>query len=217
MSTHLGTTAFLETPTVNGQDVLLNGGGVPVVQSGSVLPTAGTSGRLFFNTSDNTIYRDTGAAWVRESSPVIQTVTGSITATSSNASIPFDNSTPTSTEGFQIWSQSFTPLRADSTIVIITNSFFTVNSAADVWTTAATFNGTTCIGAQMLGFTTTAGHGGNFSMITSHTSGSTAARTYSCRIGGSVVATVAVGQGVAGQNYGSTTNSGRFTITEIAP
>ena len=217
MSTHLGTTAFLEVPTVNGQEVLLNGGGVPSISSGTALPTVGTVGRLFLNTTTNILYRDTGAVWAPVMPTVLQVVTGQITNTSTNAIIPFDNTAPTSSEGALGWSVSFTPLLANSKIVITTSSFFTINNGANINTGGAVFSGTTCIGAQMLGYTTDNSDGNNFCMIATHTSGSTTTRTYSFRFGPSNNQTIYLGTSSGGNNYGSTTNSGVYTIMEIAP
>lgn len=45
-------------------DGVQNAGGTPSIQNGSTNPTAGTPGRLFVNTTDDKIYRDTGSAWV---------------------------------------------------------------------------------------------------------------------------------------------------------
>ena len=223
MSTHLGTTAFLETPTVNGQYVLLNLDNTPSIGQGVALPLASTAGRLFFNTVENILYRDTGSAWVRVSSPIIQVVSGTITPTSGNVIIPYDATTPTSSEGIQIWSQSFTPLRADSTILIATNSFYATSSSADIYVLGATFSGTTCIGAQMLGFTTNSSNGSNFSVLARHTSGSTTTRTYSFRAGPHASATIYVAQGNTSGGVPGVTNqfgginTGMFSITEIAP
>lgn len=217
MSTHLGTTAFLDTPTVNGSNVMLDGGSTPSIGQGTSLPSAGTAGRLFFNTAENIIYRDTGSAWVRVSSPVIQTITGSISNTSSNAVIPLDSTVPLSTEGFQLFSVSFTPLRADSTIVLEVSGWYALTAGADVYLGGAFFSGTTCVFAGLAGFTTNPG-GNTFSMMANTTSGSTAARTYSFRVGPNASATtVFIGQTTGAVTYGSTTQAGRYRITEIAP
>ncbi len=216
MSQHLGTTNFLETPTVGGIDVLLNYAGVPGIGAGTTPPAFGTPGRLFFDTSANILWRDTGVAWVRESSPFIQMVTGSIAAASGTTLLPYDNTTPLSTEGNSGWSQSFTPLSATSNILIMTNSFFATNSNADIYTSGALFNGTTCFAAQLIGFTTSTGHGFNFSMMGGQPSGSTTARTYSFRYGPNAAATVYLGQGSTGQAFGLAGGTGRFYIMEIA-
>lgn len=67
MTEVLGKISFLETPDVNGTNVLLNAGGVPEILSGitAARPAAGTGeiGRLFLDTTTNTFYRDNGASW----------------------------------------------------------------------------------------------------------------------------------------------------------
>lgn len=65
MSEHLGKIDFLDTPTVNGEQVLLNAGGVPSISSGSSgsIPAAGLPGRLFLDTTTNSWFRDNGTSW----------------------------------------------------------------------------------------------------------------------------------------------------------
>lgn len=217
MSQHLGTTNFLGTPTVNGVDVLLNGGGVPIIQSGTAVPAAGTAGRWFLNTTTNILYRDTGAVMVPIMPSLLQVLEGPISSASSNNQIAYDNTTPTSAEGLQGWARTVTPLLANSTLIVTTTSFYTMNTAQDVYASGAHFSGTTCIGAQLLGFTTNSGNGQSFTMMSSVVSGSTAARTLSFRIGPNSNNTLFLASGTGGQAYGSATNSGRYIIMEIAP
>jgi hypothetical protein len=65
MADVLGKYSFLETPDVNGVDVLLNAGSTPTVQAGTFAarPVFGVAGRLYVDTTNNLWYRDTGAAW----------------------------------------------------------------------------------------------------------------------------------------------------------
>ncbi len=64
----LGKLTFSQTPDVNGQDILLNAGGVPAILSGTTAerPAAGTGpvGRIYLDTTVNRFYRDDGAAWI---------------------------------------------------------------------------------------------------------------------------------------------------------
>ncbi|WP_413568286.1 tail fiber domain-containing protein [Bdellovibrio sp. HCB117] len=48
-------------------DAVQNAGATPSVQTGTVAarPAAGTAGRLYIGSDDNTLYRDTGSAWVK--------------------------------------------------------------------------------------------------------------------------------------------------------
>lgn len=179
-------------------------------------PASPVAGMFRFNTTIGTSETYTGSYWA-PTGALLQTVIGTIGSGSSNSQIPYDNTTPLSTEGVQLWSQSFTPLVANSIIVITTNGFYTVNSANDVYTSSSVFNGTTCIYAQLLGFTTNIGNGFGFTTIATETSGSVAPRTYSSRAGPNSSVTVFYNQGVTGQAYGATTNSSRYIIQEIAP
>lgn len=217
MSQHLGTTNFLDTPTVNNVDVMLNGGGVPVIESGTAIPAPGTIGRWFLNTVTNILYRDTGTVMQPIMPSLLQIAEGSITSLSTNSIIPYDNTLPLSTEGALAWSSAFTPQLPNSTIIVSTTSFYTMNTVNDVYASGAHFSGTTCIGAQLLGFTTNTGNGSTFHVVSSVVSGSTTVRTYSFRVGPNVNNTLFLASGVTGQGYGSTTNSGRYVIMEIAP
>lgn len=176
-------------------------------------PGTPTAGMTRFNTTTSRTETYTGTAWVPSGS-VIQTVVGTVAKASSNLQIPYDTSIPTSGEGFQLWTQSFTPILATSRILITTNSFFIINSAADVIVSCATFNGTTNINAQVLGFGTTSGAGNQYSVTATEISGSTAARTYSFRAGPNSGVTVFYGQGVTA-TFGAAV-TGTFIIQEIA-
>lgn len=63
MTDALGKISFLDTPDVNGFSLMTNAGGVPSIQSGTSLPTAGTTGRLFLDSAALTFYRDNGLTW----------------------------------------------------------------------------------------------------------------------------------------------------------
>lgn len=148
----------------------------------------------------------------------IQMVNGTIGASSTNSVIPFDNTTPTASEGIEILSQSFTPLRNDTMIVIIANVFFTLNNASNRFITGALFEGGTCLNASMLGFTTDAGDGHTASIMAVVASGSTLSRTYSMRIGSdNATGTLFINQGISGQAYGGAPGNGRYIILEVMP
>ena len=149
----LGTESFLSTPDVNGQLVLLNGGGTGTVSYGTLAarPAASTAGNLYVDTTSNIIWRDSGTAWVSlsASGTVLQVVTGSIPAiTAATTTIPLDNTIPTSTEGTLIFTNTFTPLSATSRIIV---SYMLTVAAGTGNTTMATtaFYGTTNIGAAV--------------------------------------------------------------------
>lgn len=66
MSTTVGTNTFSDIPDVNGVSFLLNDGGTPSILSDIISnrPSFGKVGRLFVDTTNNIIYRDTGTSWV---------------------------------------------------------------------------------------------------------------------------------------------------------
>lgn len=147
----LGTESFLATPDVNGQLVLLNGGGTGTVTYGTLAarPAASTAGNIYIDTTSNYIWQDTGAAWVQLSTgKVLQVVTGTIPATTATTTIPLDNTIPTSTEGTQIFTNTFTPISATSRVIV---SYMLTVAAGTGNTTMATtaFTGTTNIGAAV--------------------------------------------------------------------
>lgn len=66
MSEVLGKIQFLDTPEVNNVPVLLNAGNTPSVSADILAnrPAPGVPGRLFVDTTNNVLQRDTGSAWV---------------------------------------------------------------------------------------------------------------------------------------------------------
>ena len=192
--------------------------GALALPSGTTLERPGSpaDGMIRYNSTVGAFEFYNSGSWGSTLPPtVLQTAFGTITSGSANNQIPYDNTVPTITEGVSLWSRSFTPLSSTSTIIITTSGFYTVSSTADVYTTGATFSGTTNIGSQLLGFSTNTGEGASFTSIATTTSGSTTARTYSFRAGPGSNVTVFYMQGVGGQAYGSSTNSGRYIIQEI--
>lgn len=176
-------------------------------------PGTPTNGMLRYNSTFNNAEYYSQTAW-RPVGQVVQVVTGTIAQNSSNSQIPFDTTTPLSTEGFQLWTQAFTPLYATSLIIIQSNQWTVTNSAADVAVTAALFNGTTCITSRMISWTTNTGDGASSSVYYSESAVSTAARTYSLRAGPNSNVTIFYNRGITATLGG--TSTGQYTITEIA-
>jgi hypothetical protein len=211
----LGTESFLATPDVNGQLVLLNGGGTGTVTYGTLAarPAASTAGNIYIDTTSNYIWQDTGAAWVQLSTgKVLQVVTGTIIAASGTTTVPLDSTSPTITEGWQIFTQAFTPLSATSTIKIeftITSS----HSAATGTNILSLFAGTTNL-ASVAGRTdSTANTATVLSINEAYLPGSTAAITFSARLGNPTAGSSIcnrVGTNTLGGSLVST-----YTITEI--
>lgn len=290
MSEVLGKISFQDTPDVNGQDVLINSGGVPTISSGTLAarPAAGLTGRLYLDTTNNVFYRDNGASWdnltaliqvlgtvsqvavtpavvgtppiigladnpvvpgnggmvlpngstaqrgtsstgnIRFNNTlgyaetyngsvwqplgrVIQYVTGTIAASSGTVTVPLDNTVPTSTEGNQIWTVSFTPLSAASRI----NVRFTIthsSSLANATNICSVFNGTTNVGSSMSRAPATANTPDvmtcDFTFASSGVSS-----TISARLGGSANATTYCNQLNTVTLGGAAVTS--YTITEV--
>ena len=159
-----------------------------------------------------------GTSWINtllQTNPILQMATGSFANISFNNQIPYDNTPPLATEGAQVFSIPFTPLRADTGIIVIASSFFTVASSNNVWVTGAIFNDTTLVEANLLGTTTDNGFGNNFTLIGGIISGSTTSRNISFRMGPSTNVTVHVGQGTSGQAYGGNNVNSHYIIMEV--
>lgn len=142
---------------------------------------------------------------------VQQIVTGTIAASSGTTQIPFDNTTPSSTEGFSIWSASVTPRVSTSTILV--EFHLTVGHATNTrYVTVAVFNGSTCLGTQTV-FAATAGAPYAMKMVVPFQPGTTQAQSIDVRLGAS-------GNGTCYCNQtGSATQGGayvsKYVITEI--
>jgi len=287
MSTEvLGSLTFIDNPTAGGIQLVLNSNGVPSLYADVTAnrPAAGTTGRLFVDTTSNIIQRDNGASWdtlsnvitytgtanqidvaggvisissdlilpgtsrvrlpsgttaQRPASPgagdmrfnstlgyaekytgsywgplglVLQQVTGTIAASSGTGTIPYDNTTPMSTEGYQIWTQSFTPLSATSRILIQFTITAASSSTASILT-CAVFSGSTIISASSNRAAPTAGQPINVSMTALWVPGSTATTTLSARLGPSNGATAYCNQGSGATLGGAYVSS--YVITEI--
>lgn len=286
----LGTLSFLDIPTVAGQPLLLNAGGVPSINSGTFAarPAAGNVGVLYVDTTSNLLWRDNGTTWdlisatttytgtaneidvagsvigisddpvipgngrirlpvgtsaQRPGSPVtgdarfntttgfteeyngafwspmgrvLQIATGNVNAVSGSTQVPFDNSPPTSSEGFEVWTTSFTPISATSRIVI-TQTMTVACATAARTITSSIFTGTTNRGASsvhvMTGATTT-NLPFQLSNNVAYVSGSTAPVTISCRVGANGTGTTYVNQTNAATLGGALVSE--YIIMEIA-
>lgn len=288
----LGKLTFLETPDVNGTEVLLNGGGVPTILAGTTgaRPAASVVGRLYLDITVNRFYRDNGTSWDDltsvplidgtanqidvvdgtnvtpsivsiASNPIIpgtegmvppsgttaqrpvsalngelrynttttrqefyngtfwtpigqvlQVVSGTISASTGTTQIPFDNTLPTSTEGHQIWSTTFTPISSTSRIAI------------RYQITAASGTNARTMTTSLLAGTTTIGAGANYAQTANvpysivvqavHQPGSTATITFSSRLGMNGSGTVYCNQTSAATLAGALVSE--YTIMELA-
>ena len=167
------------------------------------------------------------AAWPLIASSVVQFVS---TSTSAHAAIPgstaaniipLDTSIPQISEGYGVISQSFTPKSATSKLVIAVNGYAMCGGTALYdGAIAALFNSgsTNAIHTQWINnvHTVSVDHPMNIAMVKVETSGSTAARTYSLRIGPTTsTGAVSLNGNTGGQLLGGS-SSISLTITEIA-
>lgn len=246
MSNVLGKISFLDLPDVNGQGIVVLGSGTanqistsqtdgtltislasdPVIPgiAGMRLPSGATAdrsatpsaGEIRFNTTLSAEEIFNGSAWL-PTGKVIQMVTGTIAASSGNTQVPFDNTVPTSSEGFQIWSTSFTPKSASSQLVIK----FTVSIAhatTNRTITMSVFAGTTNIGSTFTGnpagsASSTPVLGLTLPLQVVYSPGTTSAITISARIGTNGGGTLYVNRAAAQTLGGATVTD--YTIMEI--
>lgn len=170
-----------------------------------------TNGQLRFNstlgyteTSSGNVYHALGK--------VIQFISGDIIQTTGTTILPYDNTLPTSTEGFQIWTATITPTYTTSTIVVIFNVYAECSALTATATTLALYNGTTAISIAA-GRSVTSNTAMNLSISKQFVSGTISPITISARIGPSAAATVYVNRGNT-ETFGGTTNSS-YIIMEI--
>lgn len=183
----LGSHNFLSTPTINSNAIIYTeNGSVPAFSSGLIgaRPVAGIVGRLYLATTIRKLYRDNGTSWdeVIDGSPypILQNIYGVIGSTTSNASIPQDNTVPLITEGTQIFSQSFTPSYNGSKVMLSMTGSLDANANNRELTTAF-FRDSTCIGIQRC--TVSDGRAIPIAFQTIDTSVSTSPVVYSARTG----------------------------------
>ncbi len=111
---------------------------------------------------------------------ITQTLVGSIPAATGNNVIPFDNSTPTNTEGIQLWSRAITPSSTSSKVLIQFTATIdaTQNNRVVIM---ALFRGSTCI-ATVVSIASTS-KPQDMALIFMDSPASIAAQTYSLRVG----------------------------------
>jgi hypothetical protein len=146
-------------------------------------PTGG-NGDIRFNTTTGYPEYYAGATWLPPGR-VLQMVTGTVSAVSTTAVIPLDNTIPTSTEGVQIFTTSFTPLSASSRIVV-SYSISVGCSTNNITVATFVFAGTTNMSGCVTRCATSTGTTGVLYSLSNRVSwapGSTAAITISARCG----------------------------------
>lgn len=169
-----------------------------------------SNGKIRFN-SDTLIEEISESNQWRPLGRLLQFDTGNITQTTGTTILPYDNTLPSSTEGFQIFTAGITPFYANSTIVVMFNIFYECSSNNTVVTTTL-LNGSTVISASA-SRQATASQPNTLSISKSFTSGTTSPLTISARIGPASASTVYVNRGNTETLGGSITTS--YIIMEI--
>lgn len=136
---------------------------------------------------------------------VAQVLSGPINAMSGTALIPSDNTTPLSTEGTLLWTQSITPTTATSRVGIM-SSVFVDSGTANRNITMAIFRGTTCIHAQVVNVTSV-GRPMNLTINFVDHPNTTSAVTYTARVGSNSSATWYINNNSSSVRYGGASNS----------
>jgi hypothetical protein len=208
----LGSHTFLETPTVNGQSVLLTAGGLAAVSSGTTAarPAAGNVGDLYVATDTKVLYSDNGTTWDAiggasgSTSPILRVWSTNITPQSGSTLIPYDATVPLSTEGTQIWTQTVTPTSATSKF-IINVTLWVATGTGTRYPAISLFKGTTCIGVSST-LCSVANAPFQHVLCEVDTGGATTPITYSVRFGVSSNTTWYIGQTTTG-TYGGVGSS----------
>jgi len=234
MTTALGKITFLDTPDVSGDllikqtdltsqltNIVVPGTEGITLPNGTTAqrPTVPQTGETRFNTTTGLPEVYAQGTWlpyariIQVASGAIPIKTGTITPKLTTAT----TTAPTSTEttAVDIWSQSFTPLVAGSSIVVqYTLSAYVGTASRTIYTSL--FAGTTCIGMTAAwaatGSTTTVGATVSLTMQAVYTAPSTATFTMLGRLG-LIIATTATAT-TYGVNTLQSGASGNAMVTE---
>lgn len=175
---------------------------------------AGGEGDIRYNTTLGYIENFVGTDWL-PMGRVLQVVTGTIPAVNTTSTIPNDNTVPTSTEGVQIFTNTFTPLSASSTVIVSYNigvcaSVNNANIATSI------FSGTTNQGSAVTRCATSTGTSGVQYPLPHRAiwqPGSTASITISARTGPMVASTCYINSHATAFFGGSLVTE--YTIIEV--
>lgn len=169
-----------------------------------------SNGKIRFN-NDTLIEEISESNQWRPLGRLLQFATGNITQTTGTTILPYDNTLPSSAEGFQIFTAGLTPFYANSTIVVMFSIFYECSAFNTVVTTTL-LNGTNVIAANS-SRQATASQPVTLSITKHFTAGTTSPLTISARIGPAAASTVYVNRGNTETFGGSITTS--YIIMEI--
>ena len=146
----------------------------------------------------------------------------STTALRTNVIIPLDDTVPTSTEGGQVMTASFTPTSSTSDIFILVNVFGNEDTNIASTISVPLFAGTTHLQTGYMACRSGDGSDGHSwnqtSFMTKHTPGSTSAITYQvrmgCEVGSGFIESLDVATSIQASRYGQTIKN-TMTIWEV--
>ena len=164
-----------------------------------------------FLVSDAGVLKRIDYSLIKGGGKVLQSLSTAITAATGTTTIPNDNTTPTSSEGTEFFSQAITPA-SSSNKILITGAVSAENSAGN-GVVITVFRGSTCI-ASYVRMEAVGTVPGVMAVHVVDAPSTTSATTYSCRIGGQGAGTWAVARrGTA--VYNGTMAGATFTVQEI--
>lgn len=125
-------------------------GGV-VLPTGTTAQRIGTSGTVRLNSTTGQFEAFNGSTWQPITTPnsLAQYFRGTVAPTLGTTIIPYGNTTPTSTQGTQLWSQTITPLDPSSYIEVQFSGIGDLSSTS-AYLILSLFRGTTFIGMSIL-------------------------------------------------------------------
>lgn len=146
-------------------------------------------------------------------STVLSFYTGVTNAMSGTSIVPVDNSAPLITEGTQVWARTITPKHVDSKFVFA-QTFMLDSNASNRNITLSLFRGSVCIYATAANVASV-GRPISIAINSVDQPNTTAAVTYSVRVGISSSATWYINQTSSSNAFGGTANKSDWTIKEI--
>ena len=162
-----------------------NAGYTPPIGTTAQRPASPNTGQTRWNSTLGYEELYNGAVW-QPKGRVLQLVTGNIAQSSGSITSglrwTYGSTAPTTSQGLQIWTQSFTPVSAASKITIRCSlSYAYANASSIVY--VAIYNGSTCVGMTLDTSPATSGNPANIDIDVTIPSPGTTAQTLSARIG----------------------------------
>lgn len=176
-----------------GQGITITNGAASITVADTTVTTKGdiycygsSAARLAVGTNGYCLIADssqsTGLAWAQRARLLQTSYTAYTIATSGSTTIPHDDTIPQNTEGTQLFTVSFTPVSASSTLYMCLTLAW--SAAASDWFMGGIWVDSTANALAALDvYNTSSGASLPFALQYSEASGSTSARTYKVRVG----------------------------------